>query len=322
MFTMTKIRKKLKSRKYQILILVIIIGSIFAVKTISKNKASEIIYHKNIVDYGNIEITVLSTGTIQPKNRLEIKPPIPGRVEKVLIEEGDVVPKGKILAWMSSTERAALLDAARAEGEGELARWERLYRPTPILAPIAGTIVLKNVEEGQSFTSADAILVMSDYLTVKAQVDETDIASIKLKLKAEIILDAYPEEKIPAIVDQIAFEAKTVNNVTTYIVDILPEYTPDFMRSGMTANVTFFIERKDNILVVPTESIKNGTVLVEKDKERVKRKVKVGISDGKKTEIISGLSKGDVVLSAQVKLPERGKKSSSPLNPSMGPRPR
>src|SRR3954471_4307740 len=66
------------------------------------------------VQRGRIEVTVTATGIVQPENRVEIKPPISGRVESVLANEGDRVPKGKILAWMSSTERAALLDAARA----------------------------------------------------------------------------------------------------------------------------------------------------------------------------------------------------------------
>ena len=53
--------------------------------------------------------------------------------------------KGQILAWMSSTERAALMDAARSKGPEEVSRWEELYRPTPILAPIRGTVISRNI---------------------------------------------------------------------------------------------------------------------------------------------------------------------------------
>src|SRR4051794_37657463 len=83
---------------------------------------------------GEMKITILSTGVVQPENRVDIKPPIAGRVEKVLVNEGDVVKKGQVIAWMSSTERAALLDAASARGEDELKQWEEMYKPTPILA--------------------------------------------------------------------------------------------------------------------------------------------------------------------------------------------
>jgi macrolide-specific efflux system membrane fusion protein len=277
---------------------------------------------ENKVERGNIEITILSTGTVQPENRLEIKAPIPGRVEKILIKEGDYVKKGKILAWMSSAERATLLDSAQASGEKEVKKWEEIYRPTPIIAPIDGTIVLKNIENGQTFTTTDAILVMSDRLTVKAQVDETDIASIKLKQAAEITLDAYPETKISAKVDQIAFEATTISNVTTYIVDVLPKEIPSFMRSGMTANVKFFMDEKNDVLTVPNDAVKiqdgKSTVIVLQDGEQVEREIETGITDGKKIEVVSGLNEGDTVFSAQIKPRDKNKSGSSPFAPARG----
>ena len=220
---------------------------------------------------GDIEVTILATGTVQPENRLEIKAPVAGRMEQVLVKEGQKVTKGQVIAIMSSTERAAMLDAAHAKGEEEYKRWLDLYLPTPIMAPISGTIILRSVEPGQTFTTTDAILTMSDRLTVKAQVDETDISQIKLNEAAEIVLDAYPGEKIKAKADQIAFDSKTVNSVTTYIVDVLPDdKTPSFMRSGMTANVTFFVTKKKDILLVANEALKvqNGvTVLMVKSPE-------------------------------------------------------
>ena len=310
-------QKILQSKKNRLIILGSVIFLIISISIFHNKNASKITYNEIKVDLGSIDVKVLATGTIQPENRLEIKPPIAGRVEKVLIKEGQIVKRGQILAWMSSTERAALLDAARAKGINELKKWEDIYPPTPILSPINGTIILKNVEQGETFTNVDALMAMSDRLTVKTQVDETDIASIKLNQEAEIVLDAYSNQKIPAKVDKIAFEAKTVNNVTTYIVDVLPEFVPEFMRSGMTANVTFLVESKKDILLVPNEvlKIKDGrvTVLVNEGGDRIEKEVVVGITNGKYSEVTSGLSQGDIVLSVQVKL-EKGKKGS-PFNP-------
>jgi macrolide-specific efflux system membrane fusion protein len=116
-----------------------------------------------------------------------------------------------------------------------------MYQAAPIVSPINGTIISRNAEAGQTITTSDAILVMSDLLIVKAQVDETDMAQIKLKQEAEIILDAYPKTTIPAKVDKIAYEAETVNNVTNYKIDLIPHHPTELMRSGMTANVTFFV---------------------------------------------------------------------------------
>ncbi|MFZ4404349.1 MAG: efflux RND transporter periplasmic adaptor subunit [Pseudobdellovibrionaceae bacterium] len=277
------------------------------------------IYTEYSVKKGDLQISNLSTGTVQPENRLEIKASVAGRIDQVLVAEGQRVGKGQILAWMSSTERAALLDAARARGADEVLRWQELYKPTPVIAPLPGTIILRNVEPGQTITAADTVFAMSDRLTVKAVVDETDIAKIKLKQKAEIILDAYPEQKISAIVDHIAFEAKPSNNVTTYLVDVLPEKVPDFLRSGMTANVRFLQETKENILLLSSEAIQldQGLWKVQTrnaDKKIEYKQIKVGISDGKSTEIVSGLSEGDTVVREQVNTQEKSS-SNNPFSP-------
>lgn len=259
---------------------------------------------------GTIEITILANGTVQPRNRLEIKPPLAGRVEQVLVQEGQAVHKGQILAWMSSSERAALLDAARARGTEEVKRWEEFYKATPILSPINGTVIKRSVEPGQSFTSADAVLVLSDRLIVQAQVDETDIAQVKPKQKARITLDAYPNELIPAEVGAVAYEAKTVSNVTTYTVDVLPEKVPAFMRSGMTASVAFQVAAKEGVVRVPSHALRarDGRAYVQVAAgggAREERAVQAGLTDGKYTEIVEGLNEGEKVLIAQLKTDKR-----------------
>lgn len=271
------------------------------------------------VKRGNIQVTVVATGQVSPENRLEIKPPIPGRVEQVLVEEGQVIKKGQILAWMSSTERAALLDAARAQGPKEIKKWENLYKATPVVAPIDGTIILRNVESGQSFNSTEAILVMSDRLTVKAQVDETDISQVHVRQPAEILLDAYPESNISGQVDKISYEARQYWSVTTYLVDVLPDQTPEFMRAGMTANVTFNIDSKQNVLLVPNEALKmrNGKtlIMVPGSSGPTEKEITVGVSDGRNSEVVSGLQENDTVLIRQIKSKESGW-----VSPLRGPR--
>jgi macrolide-specific efflux system membrane fusion protein len=220
---------------------------------------------------------------------------------------------------MSSTERAALLDAARAKGPEEMRRWEQFYRATPILAPIHGTVISRNVEPGQTFTSQDAIFVMSDQLTVKAQVDETDIAQIRLKQSAVVELDAYPGKPVAGAVEQIAYDAQTVSNVTTYEVDVLPERIPPFMRSGMTANVRFEVARVEHALVLPTNAVRRqgegATVLVPNgNREPVERAIETGLSDGRRVEVLAGLAEGDTVLAPDLRTGERSG-GGSPLTP-------
>jgi len=273
------------------------------------------------VTRGDIAVTVAATGIVQPRNRLEIKPPIAGRVEEVLVREGEYVRRGQILAWMSSSERAALVDAARAKGPEELKRWEELYRPTPIIAPIDGTIILRGAEPGQTFQNQDPVLVMSDRLIVRAQVDETDIALVKLRQPARITLDAYADKPVGGVANHIAFEATTVNNVITYEVDVLPETVPDFMRSGMTANVSFVVDSRRDAVLVPAEAVRTHEgrtyVLLPARRPEAKpteRTVELGLSDGRRIEVLAGLSDGDKVLAPLVVVPTRSS-GSSPLIP-------
>lgn len=319
----------MSNKKIIIAVSVIMLAGGTSYKIFRSKTDSEVTYSDYKVHKGKIKVQILSTGIIQPENKVEVKPPIAGRIEKVLVAEGAKVKKGQILAWMSSTERAAMLDAASSKGPEELKEWESMYRATPVLAAINGTIIQKNVESGQTFTTADAILVLSDRLTVKAQVDETDIAQIKLKQKAIITLDAYPEESLEAQIDQIAFDAKAVNNVTTYIVDVLPNSAPSYMRSGMTANVTFTVQNKEDILVIPTEAIKNidgkNYVLIPNANDQSKptqQEIKIGITDGKQTEILSGLDENSVILVQQFKVSDRKSGGSNPFSPMGSPKAR
>ena len=212
-------------------------------------------YQEIRVQRDSLATFVLTTGMAQPQNRLEIKSPVAGRVEESLAREGEKVRKGQILAWMSSTERAALMDAARAKGATELAYWEQLYKPTPLVAPLDGDIIARKIEPGQTVTASDILYVMSDRLIIEAQVDETDIGRIVVGQTADITLDAYPQDVIPSKVDQIAYEAKTVNNVTTYLVDVLPGKVPAFLRSGMTANIKVLTAATNRVLVLPSEAV-------------------------------------------------------------------
>jgi len=251
---------------------------------------------------GTIRAQIPTTGDVEPRNRLEIKPPVSGRIETILVEEGDNVKKGQVLAMMSSSDRAALLDAARAKGTAEYKRWADVYKPAPIIAPLDGFIILKNIEPGQTVTEADAVLVMADKLIAKAQVDETDIGNIKLGQPVNIELDAYPGEIIKGKVEHIAYESKVINNVTIYEVDLLPDSIPSFFRSGMSATINFISQEKNDVLMLPLKAIKKiseRSYVFQTDRVTNKTnpvQIKTGLENTSHVEIISGLKAGDKVV--------------------------
>jgi macrolide-specific efflux system membrane fusion protein len=277
--------------------------------------------------YGTIQTTITTTATVTPENRLAIKPPVNGRVEKILVKEGDYVKVGQTLALMSSTERATVLDSARAQNKEQLAYWEEVYKPTPLLAPINGQVIVQTVQPGQTVTTSDAVTVLSDRLIVQAQVDETDIGKITLGQKAVISLDAYPDTKVDGKVDHIYYESTIINNVTIYEVNILPKRVPAIFRSGMSANVNIIEQSKENVLLIPLEAVKQDAegsfVLIsqENGEKPVKRSVQLGIADDKNVEVVSGLETQDkVVIATQTYQPSKDQGAgTNPFMPGRRP---
>ncbi len=272
---------------------------------------------------GQIKVAITSTGTVQPQNRLEIKPPISGRIDKILVEEGQKVKAGTVLALMSSTDRAALLDAAQLEGPEALQKWQEVYKATPLLAPIDGDVIVKKVYPGQTVTQADAVIVLSDRLIVQADVDETDIGKIKVGQEAVITLDAYQDITVNAKVDHIYYESTTVSNVTIYKVDIVPETVPDVFRSGMSANIDIIELCKDNVLLIPLSAVRrsgaqSSVLLKKRDGRPVEREIVTGIISDNNIEVVSGLKEEDEVLvtGKAYTLPSQKAASNSPLAPS------
>ena len=230
---------------------------------VKKKAETKISYDRTTVEIRDLRTTVESTGEIKPRNRLDVKPPIAGRLEELLVDEGDKVNKGQILGWISSTERATLLDAALATSIEEYDYWQDLYKPSPLISPLKGTIIARNFEPGQSIGASDAIVVIADDLIVIANLDETDIGQVKVEQKVMVRLEAYPEKEFPCEVEKIAYDARLVSNVTMYEVDVRPDRLPPFARSGMTANLEFVIEEKEKALVVSASAIQQKSAAAE-----------------------------------------------------------
>ncbi|HBU69927.1 MAG TPA: hypothetical protein DEE98_06030 [Elusimicrobia bacterium] len=254
-----------------------------------------------VPERGTISIDFRETGSVSPRNRLEIKPQMGGRIEDVKVVEGQKVIKGETIAVLSSSDRAALLDVARSKGEAELKKWEDIYRPTPIIAPLDGFIIARYKEPGQTVSQSDVILVMADNLIIEADVDETDLRYIKLGQKVQVALDAYPDRKFAGVVEHIAYESQIINNVTVYTIKIKPLSIPENFRAGMTATIEVEAQKRENVILLPVEAVtekENGKIVKVKspDGKPETRKVETGINNGREVEIISGISENDIVL--------------------------
>jgi macrolide-specific efflux system membrane fusion protein len=243
-------------------------------------------------------------GGVIARNMIPIKSPVAGRIEDILVNEGYTIKKGQIIFWVSSSERAAMIDAARAIGESEFQRWLEIYKPIPVVAPMNGFIIRREKEPGQTITQTEAVLRMADDLIVSVNIDETDFRYIKIGNKVNMFLDAYPNQYFEGIIEHISYDSANINNVIVYEVKIRPLKKPKVFRSGMTATTIITADSKDGALSIPnifiTEKDGKKTVIVKTENSRKRefktREVKLGISDGKYTEILSGLNPDEIVV--------------------------
>lgn len=269
------------------------------------------------VQRGNIEVKVLSTGTIEPYTRVEVSSPVNGRIDKVMVDEGDKVKEGDVLAWISSEDRIALLDAARSalesaqeagdaqadrEAKADYEIADKAYRPVPLTNSMRGEVISRTCEPGQNVSTQTALFAIADRLVATVQVDEADIGKIKPGQDSWIILDAFPDERVKARVTKISKEGKLVSDVVEYDVMVQPIVVPRHWASGMTANVEFLVEKKENILVVPKSAIserEGASFVTLMAGGRQHRRIETGITDGKLVEVVRGLEQGDRVALSQ-----------------------
>ncbi len=189
-----------------------------------------------------------------------------------------------------------------------------------ITSPIDGVVLSKSVEEGQtvaaSFNTPELFTIAKDLtnMQVVADVDEADIGDVKAGERVTFTVDAYPDDTFEGTVTQVRQEATTTNNVVTYEVVISAPNADLKLKPGLTANVTIFTLEKTGVTNVlskalrftPTKETVNGAKIIDcKGKNKVWTKegnvfrahaVTLGITDGTRTEILSGVSKGTVVV--------------------------
>jgi HlyD family secretion protein len=182
---------------------------------------------------------------------------------------------------------------------------------TRVLSPMDGTVTASSVQIGQIISSGisnvgggTTALVVSDLTRIfaLAAVDESDIGQVLVGQSVKVTVDAYPGRRFDGEVVRISPRGVNVSNVVTFEVKVevtSPEKA--LLRPEMTANVEILVAEKTGALLAPADAIvrKGGkaTVTVQKAGGATEtREVGTGIGDGRRTEILSGLSAGDTVV--------------------------
>jgi HlyD family secretion protein len=159
----------------------------------------------------------------------------------------------------------ATRDIAKANvvsAQASLERAEENLRNAKVYSPIDGTVIQRNVEEGQTVAAslqAPTLFVIAEDLArmeILGLVDESDIGQICLKQEARFTVQAYADETFKGTVRQIRLQPQTLSNVVNYTVVIDAPNESGRLLPGMTATVDFVVERADSALLVPNAALR------------------------------------------------------------------
>jgi len=209
--------------------------------------------------------------------------------------------------------RIAQSQAQVVRDQANLKQLEEQLSYTDIIAPIDGILLSRDVEIGDAVSSilvlgSSATLVMTlgdtSEVYVKGKVDESDIGKVYLGQPARIKVESFKDKTFSGKVTKISPMGVEKDNVTTFEVRVSINNPGGELKAAMTANAEIILEEHKGVLQIP-----EGAIIYDKDKKASvevpdskgkegKRKVAVniGISNGAKTEVLSGLKENDEVV--------------------------
>jgi len=199
------------------------------------------------------------------------------------------------------------------QDQANLKQLEEQLSYTDIVSPIDGIVLSRDVQMGDAVSSilvlgSSATLVMNlgdtSEVYVKGKVDESDIGKVYLGQPARIKVESFKDKTFTGKVTKISPMGVEKDNVTTFEVRVSIQNPGGELKAEMTANAEIILEEHKNVLQIP-----EGAILYDKDKKasveipnpkgkdgKDKIAVNIGISNGAKTEVLSGLKEGDQVV--------------------------
>ena len=208
----------------------------------------------------------------------------------------------------------AQAEANVAQASASLAKAKLNRKNGELIAPFGGTIATVNIKAGDTVggTSQTAAISMVDdsAFHVDVNISEADLVRLKIGQAAEIELDALPGQKLAGTLQYIAPTATTQQNVTTYLTRVALKPSDQTLRAGLSAAVTIIIDKRDNVLLVPSGAIRETDsgpqVQVKRGEETTLVPIKTGLAGDSFTEVTSGLQEGDIVVLPGARPTNRG----------------
>jgi len=228
---------------------------------------------------------------------------------EMAVNKQDLGKANEVVARAKVRQAQAQVSQARAL----LEQTDEEYRNSTIVSPIDGLVLSRDVEVGDAVSSilivgSSATLVMTlgdtREVYVKGKVDESDISKVYLGQPARIKVESYKDRIFSGKITKISPMGVEKDNVTTFEVRVSIDNSKGELKAMMTANAEIILEEHKNVLMVP-----EGALIYDKARKaalevpdasarngRKKVAVSVGISNGSKTELLSGLHENEQVI--------------------------
>jgi len=212
-----------------------------------------------------------------------------------------------------SKAEIAKAEAQAAQARAALDNAQEDLRNSTIISPIDGLVLSRDVNVGDAVSSililgsqATPIMTLGDVseVYVQGKVDEADIGKVYLHQPARIVVESFKDKKFEGRVTKISPLGKEKDNVTTFEVRVSISNPTGELKANMSANAEILLEEKKNVLMAP-----EAAMIYDKDRSaqvevpdakgpngKKKVSVKLGISNGVKTEILSGLNEKQQVI--------------------------
>lgn len=200
-------------------------------------------------------------------------------------------------------------EADVAQTLAALKKAEKNLSDTELRSPIDGDVIFLAAKEGESYSYGSdnaeksfAVVAKSDNVSITAQVLELDVPEVSLGQGVEVKIEALREDTFSGKVTGIdAQPVADASGIINYGVQVLLDKPDPRIKNGMTATVSFIIEQKKDVLIIPNSAVKrvDGSQVVEKIDEKgqsTTQKVKTGFTDGTNVEVMEGLKLGEKIV--------------------------
>jgi len=236
-----------------------------------------------------------------------------GLIAPSLLEDADKAFQMGLNKQTAAKSQAAVSKAEVEKARAALERYQTDLRYATITSPMNGLVLSRDVEVGDAVSSilvlgSQATLVMTlgdvSEVYVLGKVDEADIGRVYMGQRARIVVESFKDKSFDGKVTKISPLGKEKDNVTTFEVRVSIRNPGGELKTNMTANAEIILEEKKAVLIVPESAVvydkqrKPSLEVPDPKAEGGKKKVavKLGISNGVKTEVVEGLKEGDKVV--------------------------